>query len=452
MTDDMEVERLLREVLAARAERAPDGAQSAALADRILHEASLRPIEAPRSPRTWRAWGLPLVAAGAVAAVAVTLLVVADLRTTTVHQSPVASGPVSHPPVVSSPAPAVSATVSARVQPDSVKNLTNFVADAMTFVGPDTGWVLGSADCLSGPGRCTAMAHTTYGSMWSKVLNPPVNVPGVNDCAAPCATQLRFADAEIGYAFGPDTLVMTTDGGAHWSTQPGGAYALETLDTNVIRVVADHSGCPGPCNVQVEYAPNGGTKWTPVHLPGAPVDASGVTLSRTGSAAYLFVSFGSAANPQPALLFVSADDGHTWTRHQDACTGLGAWMARELTTSADGSVSLLCADAADQHQAITTSTDDGAQFAAGPAFQLDGGPSGSLAAASATTFVVSAGNGLYRTTDAGATWKLVLRDPSAGTAQCGFQTGTDAHCTSNDGRTLYASSDAGAHWARTPVS
>lgn len=452
MTDDMEVERLLREVLAARAERAPDAAESAVLAERILHEAALRPIEAPPSSRTWRTWGLPLVAAGAVAAVAAAVLVATHLRTTTVHQTPAASGPASRPPAVSSPVAPLSVTASTYMQPEAVKNLTNFVASAMTFVGPNSGWVLGSADCLRGPGRCTAMAHTTFGSLWSKVLNPPVNVPGVNDCSSPCATQLRFADDKIGYAFGPDTLVMTTDGGAHWSTQPGGAYALETLDQNVIRVTAGHSGCPGPCNVQVEYAANGGTKWTPVHLPGEPINAAAVTLSRTGSAAYLWVSTGNAGNPRPAQVFVSTDDGHSWNRHDDPCSTLGSWVSQELTTAADGSVSVLCSTPDDEHQAIMTSSDDGAQFSAGHAFQLDGGASGGLAAGSATTFVVSAGKGLYRTSDGGTTWKLVLAGSGHQDAQCGFQSGTDAHCAGADGAKLYVSHDAGAHWTLTPVS
>lgn len=449
MTDDREVERMLREVLAARADRAPDGTD---LAERILHEAALRPVETLPRPHRWRTWTLPLVAAGAVAAVVLGALVIVHLQPTPVQSGPEASGRPHTVPSGATPPGGPSASVTDSAVIDGIPNLTNFVAVGMTFIGPDSGWVLGSADCLNGsPGPCTAMARTKHSSLWTQVRNPPVNVPGVKNCAEPCATDVRFADTKVGYAFGPNALVMTTDGGVTWATEPGGAYALETLDGNVIRVVADHSGCPGPCNVSVQLSALGSKKWTTVRLPGGTVDGSSVSLSRTGSAAVLAVFHGTAADPQPATLYASTDDGHHWAKQDDPCPFLNRGVGQELTTAADGSASMLCVD--QSQQAVATFSVDGAHYAPGPLFTLDGGSAGSLAAASATTFIVSAGRGFYRTTDRGEHWTLVLRDTtSGGLAQCGFQSAADVHCVSNDGRKLYASDDAGAHWTATPVS
>ena len=57
------------------------------------------------------------------------------------------------------------------------------------------------------------------------------NVPGeTGGCATRCVQHIRFATDQIGYAFGPHALLMTTDGGLDWTPQSGGADALETLN------------------------------------------------------------------------------------------------------------------------------------------------------------------------------------------------------------------------------
>lgn len=81
--------------------------------------------------------------------------------------------------------------------------LTNFQAEDLTFVSTEDGWALGSADCLSGGGICTALVRTTDGGRtWHSMKAPSVNLPNVHSCAAPCVNGIRFANQEIGYAFG----------------------------------------------------------------------------------------------------------------------------------------------------------------------------------------------------------------------------------------------------------
>jgi len=450
VNDDVDIERALRDTLADRARRAPDAGP---VIGRLLEETAARAAKtkaAPSHAGRWQTWTLPLAAAASIVALAV---VIAAEITTSSHpiavgtSGPVPTQTVGQPPTTGTPTSTVSDTIA------TVPQLTNVSVIDMTFVGPVAGWTLTSADCYSVPGRCTALANTTDGTIWHPARNPPVNVDGVKNCAAPCASGLRFANATVGYAFGPGVLAMTTDGAKTWQQQKVGAYALESLDDNVIRVVAAHSGCPGPCKLGVEYAGIGGTTWKGAALPAGPVDASSRALTRTSSDAYPSAFQGTAAQPQPAIIFVSTDAGHTWARlAQDPCAAISdslTFVGRELTTAADGSVSVLCAGPG--NDAIAFSTDHGAQFTAGKVFEVDGGSAGGLTAGSATTFLISGDKGVYRTVDGGQNWKLVIPDATSGSAVCGFQSSTDAHCTTNDRRLVYASHDGGLDWAPSTI-
>ena len=148
----------------------------------------------------------------------------------------------------------------------------------LTFTGQDDGWALASADCIHGPGRCTAIMRTTDGRTWvSHPGSSPFAVPGVDHCAAPCVQNLRFADDQVGYAYSPSVLFMTTDGGATWQQQDGGALALETARGNVVRLVRDGK------SIQAWTAKIGSTSWTTRSL-GAPagLGTQDVALARDG--------------------------------------------------------------------------------------------------------------------------------------------------------------------------
>ena len=72
----------------------------------------------------------------------------------------------------------------------------------------DEWWMLGTARCIVGAGRCGAIVRTTDGgSTFAGIPSPPVSVGDV--------TQLRFANPRDGYAFDPE-LWETTNGGASW--------------------------------------------------------------------------------------------------------------------------------------------------------------------------------------------------------------------------------------------
>jgi hypothetical protein len=449
-----DIEKRLRESLAAHARAVPSRDE---LAERIAGRAdgSVVPIAAARS---WRTWGLPLIAAGAVAAVAATVVGLNSGRdqhdavpppATQVH-----TGGVTAPPTSAVPTTSAGPVTSA---PRNAPDLVDLHIGDLSFVGADRGWVLGTAKCLNGSAAaCSAMARTTDGgTSWTSMKPPPANVSsGTGGCADPCVTGIRFATPTIGYAFGPTALFLSTDGGASWHRQAGGAVALETLDGNVIRVSTQ---CVPGCPYQVQTSPIGSATWQ----RRASIEAGispGVILRRAGHSAYLAVLGHTSGGAQAATtaLWVSTDDGAGWADRGEPCPqnlpGYGELDTSQVATAADDSVTVLCTPRMQGTAwAFTmTSTDGGRTFTRGYLKALGGGQSAVLAAASANVLLVSLPDGTYRSTDGGQHFARTS-NPNGGAAPgpvswLGFESATLGHALSADGRTLWTTRDAGATW------
>ena len=399
-----ELEDRLRASLAAHARRPDSGAD---LAEQIIDVVDQQPIPIERA-RRMRTWTFPLLAAGAAAAVAITLVGIGRPHRAALPPQHTTS-PVPTAPSTPAPTPTLTTTAPAPAQ----TRLANVRIIDLTFVGVDDGWALASADCLSNPAlTCTAMLRTTDGGKsWRSVANPPVNVSG--DCTAPCATHLRFATPEVGYAFGPSALFMTSDGGASWHQQSGGAIALESLDGNVIRVVTQPRVCPPPgCGYAVEISAIGSATWRSVSL-GAYTGGmtTGAALARTGSAAYVEVfghPSGGASHAQ-STLYTSTDDGLSWTNRGEPCPqGASEVDSTAITTAADGSVTVACVGRSAGPTFTATSTDGGVAFRAAPA-SLGAAGVQYLGAASASVIFVDT-DVLYRSADGGRSWQKVQQN------------------------------------------
>ena len=436
-----ELEAQLRAELSRHAEHAPGGTL---LAERIIAAARTQPR--PLGRRGWPTWTMPLLAAGAVAAIVTGVFVgVGQIRNSARPETPglgthlptaALSTPVPSPPTTASPTGTPSATTSppTRVPGDPV-GITNFAATDLSFYGTEDGWALGTADCLSGAGTCPAMVRTTDGgASWHSMIQPPGDV-----------TRIRFATPDIGYAFGPSVLEMTTDGGQSWTTQPGGAIALETLDGNVVRLVSSHSGCPGPCGVRAEYAALGATSWTTGDL--GPLDVGGVQLVRSDSDVYVLATRNWAGGgPAQSTLYASTDDGAHWAEHGEPCPQAGGEVdSHALAASPGGIVAALCVPRETADAFVAVSSDAGGTFerTAGTmpwaaAYTITGDPS---------TVLVAAGAQSYRSTDGGASWAPIA-DVSGEASFVGFESPTLGRIVTDGGRTIWTTTDAGAHWSR----
>ena len=328
MPEDLEAR--LRRELSSWAEEAPP---PRAVSVRTLDAAHAAPVERSRP-----AWLLSAIAAcvllvvigGTVGGIALVRHLTEPARPAAPTQPaspapPTGSVPSVHP---TSPSPTANPTASASSAQPAPPGATGpvpagFTVHDLTFVSDDQGWALGTAPCSSKP--CTSLVRTSDGGRsWVGIRPPVVGLVGVDDCSTACVSNVRFATPLVGYLFGPQVFYLTTDGGATWQRQVGGAAALEIADNNVLRVPAgDGQGCFPGCPVSVQVSTIGGTAWrTVLALSSAQVGFdTGVQLSRTGGHAYLQVygHVSGGASQAHSALYVSADSGLTWADRGEPC-------------------------------------------------------------------------------------------------------------------------------------
>ncbi|MEO6885765.1 MAG: hypothetical protein ABI232_05680, partial [Jatrophihabitantaceae bacterium] len=471
MNDHHDMESALRASLHDHALRAPSGEQ---LAEQIIAEAG-HPMRVGSRRRQWRTWTLPLASAAAVAAVAVTVVGINSAHHVVDRPNPVppaASASTSMPttpttaPTQTPTTPALTTNPAGPIVANTV-GLHDFRVIDLSFVSQDEGWALGTADCLSGPVRpCAAMVQTIDGgTTWHSMPQPAgANVPLLG-CADPCIRGIRFATSKIGYAFGSSALFMTTDGGRSWTRQSGGAVALETLDNNVIRVVTTIAGCEPPgCTYTIRTAGIGSASWHDVPLLATSGGAStGVALSRTGQSAVLavFANAAGGASSETTGVYVSSNDGRSWTARGEPCPQTGGGAAGNevdssaLTTAADGSVTVLCTPRAAQNGLAFTSTAPSVMSAFAPGSsealtRVGAGPISAIGAASAQVVIAADAGGVYRSVDGGSSFSRLAGGASTpiGAQWIGFESATVGRALSESGATIWTTHDAGLTWTR----
>jgi hypothetical protein len=103
----------------------------------------------------------------------------------------------------------------------------DFLAQSTTWLGKPTGFLLGTASC--GDATCSDVLGTTDGGA-SWALLGRVHAPIARDGAKrPGVGELRFGDADHGWAFAP-LLRHTSDGGRTWTKEPIPGDGGQVLD------------------------------------------------------------------------------------------------------------------------------------------------------------------------------------------------------------------------------
>ena len=291
-----------------------------------------------------------------------------------------------------------------------------FQPSSVTFVGNHGGYlgaVLGQAPC--GGRSCTAIAGTTtYGGPWTTV--------GVSPAGAAAVSQLRFADPENGWAYGP-ALYATHDGGLHWTRVAmvtGRVIDLAAAGGRVLAVTA--TGCAGtgsgtaataPCTGFGLYAAAVGSDHFVRVLSGpggGPVTAGGLQLQPTVQAGYLIAG---------GRLYSGALDGGSWGLIPPESSAAPGCLTGQATGSpallAPGAHVLYLACATAQRLELYRSASSGRTWQAAGRIPATGTAT-SLAVSPSGTLVLATTDGLYSSSSAAPAWKPAAGGSGSGVA------------------------------------
>ncbi len=270
--------------------------------------------------RKYRRLALTATAAAVIVAAAVTVPQVVRLPVVNSSRPAAATGPSTSAKPAGGGTQA-SAGASAVPSPAALAPVPpDFRPMSVTFVGTETGWVIGQAGVAGhcATAFCTSVARTdNAGKTWTGV---PAPVTGSPD-GSTGVSQIRFLNSEDGWAFGPG-LFATRDGGRTWTQVGTGGLRVTSLETVGNRVFALFASCTGSgpefaaaCTSFTLYsasaaASTSASDWTPV---GA--STSGLTDGAADEAASLVLtgSRGFLLAPDRALYAGPVNGSGPWT-------------------------------------------------------------------------------------------------------------------------------------------
>lgn len=370
------------------------------------------------------------------------------------------SGSTRHTSAATSTSPSTAASVNSPLpMPSTFKTLSMSQADGNTVFALGVGMCT-DRDCL------VAVRSTDGGGSWQRVatfVDTPVvsGMPTVGSGGS--FTQIRMANARVGWVFG-DGILQTTDGGLTWHTYAhAGAGVVDMAVANgQVAIVSTAGACDGQTcagDLQVQIAPVDATAAT---TPAATVAGSGfVGASLAWWKGQLFVS------PVPADgtggVVTASADGKT-TPVDVGCAAHS--RARIVAPSSGDTLLAVCEDGAAAGSAyfsVRRSGDGGATWSA-----ADGSPL-RLANAGVTAFAATDGDHivavsggspdvhgtLTTTADGGATWSTPTDPalPDTGWGWVGAPGPNWFYLVPFDGtKGFYWSHDKGATWAWTGMS
>jgi hypothetical protein len=336
----------------------------------------------------------------------------------------------------------------------------NFRPSSVTFIGTQTGWVIGQAGT---PGNCatqycTSVARTDdAGKTWTGV---PAPVTGPAD-GATGVSQIRFLSGADGWAFGPQ-LYATHDGGHTWARVATDGLRVTDLETVGSRAFALFASCTGTgpafaddCASYTLYSsPAAADDWTPVGPATSGLSGGAASLVLTQTRGYLLAPDrmlysgpvngpvnGSApwqrvasipcpvgpslADGQPTGALLAAADTANLVLACASSSAPGTQQAKQVFTSANGGMTWQNAGAAPGLGLATSvaATPDGTYvLATGQGIDVQPAGSGAWQAATLTGPAPAGGFGYVgMTTDAQGI--ALPADPAAGTVWFTFDGG-----------------------------
>jgi len=339
---------------------------------------------------------------------------------------------------------------------------TSFRPSSVTFIQRGAlGAVIGQGGRSCGPAPCTLVAGTrNYGAHWTEIGAPPAGPPA----GASGVSQIRFADARDGWAFGPQ-LYATHDGGKRWTkvTSVGAPVVdLSAVSGRVFAVGA--TGCKGSgsrhaagCTTFTLYAASTtGRTWQTVTDGTGQVTPGGLQL--TASNGYLLAgsrlwsgSLGGAWRP---VVISPATPATPPCLTNAAQRGL---IAPTPASSAQaGTLYLACGLTAGQPSGVYASGDGGHTWQARGTRGLPASAiATSLAVSPAGQLVLATTAGIYVSTADARTWRraAVHQQVTGGFGFVGMTTATKGVAVPVDSglHEVFITRDGGSSWRRSVI-
>jgi hypothetical protein len=399
-----------------------------------------------------------------------------------VNQNPTSQGAAANgsaPPDSPASHPAAGA-LSKSAAPDTVTPTTtqapvpvNFQATSVTFVGVNTGWVIGQAGV---PGHCatvycTSVARTDdAGQTWSGVHAPMTGAPS----GATGVGQIRFLNTTNGWAFGPE-LFSTHDGGGTWTQVNTGGLRVTDLETVGDRAFAIFGSCSSTgssfaaqcTGFSLYSSPADTDDWKPVAgMSDLSADLANVLPTQVATPALVLT---------PTQGFVLAADG---TLYGGPVGGSGSWQQVDPTPAAPvgcepgqsqngqpahlllGAASLsdlvlVCGTpAAPGGTTVYTSADGGKAWKQGRHFS--GVSATGVAAQPGGEIIVATTGGLKVTQNGGTTWQLAEAaptGPAGGFSWVGLTNSEQGVAVPSDPaqHAVWFTHDGGQLWGVSPI-
>jgi hypothetical protein len=405
-------------------------------------------------------------AAAVIVAAAVTVPQVVNLPVQNPATAAGAGNASTAPPTPAGAAPNTASSSATQIPSTGAAPVpANFQPTSVTFIGTDTGWVIGQAGT---PGHCatqycTSMARTgDAGKTWS---GGPAPLTGPAD-GATGVSQVRFLNGSDGWAYGPQ-LFATHDGGRTWSQVVTNGLRVTDLETVGGRAFALFASCTGTgaafaggCTSYTLYSsPAASDDWTPVGSATSGLTGSAASLVLTGTRGYLLA-------PDQMLYSGPVNGSAPWQQVKAIPCPVGTPLANGQPTgallaaaSAEDLV-LVCASSSvpgtQQAKHVFTSADGGIAWQNGVAAP-DLGLATSLAATPSGTNVLATTRGIDVQPAGGAAWRAATLNgpaPAGGFGYAGMTTDAQGVALPADpaAGTVWFTFDGGKTWTPTRIS
>lgn len=350
-----------------------------------------------------------------------------------------------------------------------------FEPSSVTFVSQSDGFVLGTTKSCNTTACASIVTTTNNGASWQQMPSPPAPFLSRSSALGSSVgiSQIRFANVDNGWAFGP-SLYATHTSGASWQQVqipiPGKITALATAGGKVFAIVTNCTNQTSSCTsslISSSISNNSFTQVSGVVNSGTPntgSNGSPIVLYATPSGVNGFVLLGYQGNhPSEAFLY-GTNGGNTWARFPDPCgtnleiTSLTMPNATTLDTLCSGGVA-----AGSSEKILMQTSNSKTQRLGNAPLPGDGGQ---LASPNTSTPVIatsSAASFIYRSINSGQSWTTSAQygDGGVGFYDFGFTSPTQGiaiHGTpptnTNNGPvvdSLIESTNAGASWFTVPI-